>query len=253
MALSKKKTQGVIYLITNTITGKKYIGQTVDLKTRWREHRRSAGIENRALYRAMRKYGINVFSFEVIEECPVDLLNYREMDYILTLRSHVSQHGYNMTWGGTDCQGEKNPFFGKKHSDDTKAKWSEDRKGRTSWNKGISPSEETKAKISATLMGNTAWNKGVAATEEHKRKLSEAHIGIIQSVETVAKRAKSLTGQKRTPEQKERMSLAKVGKKNSESHKLAQSEVQKALWADPVYRENMLLSRRVKAALRKAA
>lgn len=149
--------------------------------------------------------------------------------------------------------GDKNPFFGKTHSEESLRKMSEANIGRESWNKGQSPSEETRAKISATLMGNVPWNLGVLATEEHKRKLSESHIGLVQSPETIAKRSAALTGQKRTDEQRKNISEACIGRKNSEGHKQNSSIAGKAKWADPVYRENMLKSRRDKAALRKTA
>jgi len=103
------------------------------------------------------------------------------------------------------------------------------------------------------LPGAIPWNKGVPASEEHKLKLSESHKGIIPSAESNAKRAASLRGQKRTEAQRKTMSESAIGRKNSDEHKQSCRDAIKALWADPVYRENMLQSRRDKAALRKAA
>ena len=61
-----------IYKITNTVNNKIYIGKTErDIKTRWEEHLRHISIyPNIPLYRAMKKYGIEVFNVEQIEECP---------------------------------------------------------------------------------------------------------------------------------------------------------------------------------------
>lgn len=58
-----------IYKITNLINGKSYIGQTNDYKRRFREHREKnyCNTEN-LLYKAFDKYGIDNFSFEVIED-----------------------------------------------------------------------------------------------------------------------------------------------------------------------------------------
>lgn len=82
-------------------------------------------------------------------------------------------------------------------------------KGKTAWNKGITPSSETKKKISNSLKGNTPWNKGLTKedervkvytqkaystkvkkygsafhnnnmSEEHKKKLSESHKGLLK-------------------------------------------------------------------------
>ena len=61
-----------IYKITNTINNKVYIGQSIDIAKRWREHKRRAFVQNKEynkyLYNAFRKYGLENFSFEVIEE-----------------------------------------------------------------------------------------------------------------------------------------------------------------------------------------
>ena len=58
-----------IYKITNLINGKSYIGQTNDYKRRFREHREKnyCNAED-LLYKAFDKYGIDNFSFEVIED-----------------------------------------------------------------------------------------------------------------------------------------------------------------------------------------
>ena len=60
-----------IYKITNLINNKIYIGQSVDIKKRWATHKRQAFIKGKEydkyLYRAIRKYGIDNFSFEIIE------------------------------------------------------------------------------------------------------------------------------------------------------------------------------------------
>jgi hypothetical protein len=90
-----------IYKIENLINHKIYIGKTelINPEERWREHVREAGREgrkHRAIYAAMRKYGIENFSFEVLEEtqCP----NEREQDYIQEYNSY--HNGYNETLGG---------------------------------------------------------------------------------------------------------------------------------------------------------
>lgn len=94
-----------IYKITNKINGKCYIGQSTDIDDRWAKHRSRPFQENdksydTCLYRAIRKYGLDNFIFEVIEECAYDKLNEREIFYIDFYNSHCTKHGYNMTFGG---------------------------------------------------------------------------------------------------------------------------------------------------------
>lgn len=78
------KTYTGIYKITNLINGMCYVGQAVNLSERWRQHiKRGLGAEtptNNKLYPAMQKFGVENFSFEMIEECERSKLNERE-DY----------------------------------------------------------------------------------------------------------------------------------------------------------------------------
>jgi group I intron endonuclease len=61
-------------------TGKVYVGQSKDIKTRWKSYRgQRAGIKKQIkLYNSLQKYGHEAHIFEIIEECPAENLNYRE-------------------------------------------------------------------------------------------------------------------------------------------------------------------------------
>ena len=140
---------GYIYLRTNKINGKQYVGQTTDLKVRenvWNNF--SHHYAGKAIDAARAKYGIDAFDFEILKECKDEELNQWEMYYIKELNTKVP-NGYNMTDGG---------------------------EGRN----GSSVSEETKKKISETLKGNIPWNKGKTNiySEETKKKISESKKGI---------------------------------------------------------------------------
>ena len=89
-----------IYQITNDINGKIYIGQTeFSIEKRFKEHCQDAfrdRNEKRPLYAAMRKYGIEHFHIELIEE--TDNPEEREVFWIENKRSF--KNGYNATVGG---------------------------------------------------------------------------------------------------------------------------------------------------------
>ena len=89
-----------IYQITNDINGKIYIGKTErTIQERWREHCRDylkRNYEKRPLYSAMKKYGIEHFHIELIEE--TDKPEEREKFWIEQKRSFKT--GYNATLGG---------------------------------------------------------------------------------------------------------------------------------------------------------
>ena len=90
-----------IYQITNDVNGKIYIGKTeFPIERRFREHckdRNRRNMENRPLYRAMNKYGIEHFHIELLEE--TDNPEEREMYWIKEKNSY-GKNGYNATMGG---------------------------------------------------------------------------------------------------------------------------------------------------------
>lgn len=92
---------GFIYKITNLKTNEIYIGQTsYSIKRRWEEHISKARHSNKKykLYKSMRRYGLNNFIIETIEEVSNDLLNSREQYWIKFYNS--CNNGLNMTIGG---------------------------------------------------------------------------------------------------------------------------------------------------------
>jgi len=85
-----------IYLITNTLTNMKYVGQSVDIIERWKSHSSS---KKSLLGAAIQSDGISNFKFEVIEECSKELLNEREKFWIAHYDC-IHPKGYNKTKGG---------------------------------------------------------------------------------------------------------------------------------------------------------
>ena len=90
-----------IYRITNLLDGKCYIGQSVDIAERFRQHIKCGlGIDtpNNILYKAMLQDGVENFAFEVLEECERSALNTQEVYWIDYYKSQT--FGYNMNKGG---------------------------------------------------------------------------------------------------------------------------------------------------------
>jgi group I intron endonuclease len=110
---------GYIYKITNTVSGKVYIGETkvADPNDRWKGHinslnRKKGGCP--ALKDAMKSYGVENFRFDVIIICFDDARLQLEREYIKRYNSMVP-NGYNILEGGQMGGG----FKGKKHSPET--------------------------------------------------------------------------------------------------------------------------------------
>lgn len=176
-----------IYAIVNKDNGKMYIGRAVNIAKRWAYHQWSLGVDrhfNQHLQRAWNKG--DHFDFEVIEECPKEMLNDREIYWIAHYKTTDDKYGYNLCDGGGTTTGRK-------FSEETKKKMSEQRKGRkvpqsvidkrrqslfehferdpefkrqhslkcserarkrgSPWNAGRSPSAETRRKLSESLRG----------------------------------------------------------------------------------------------------
>jgi group I intron endonuclease len=158
--------KGIIYKITNSINGKIYIGQTTrELESRWYNHTYSALVGKCAtkLGRAIRKYGKDSFSIEIIEE--TDDLDNREIHFIAYYKSNSK--GYNIKPGGN----------GGPHAKTTKRKISKANAKRI-W------TEEMRNNMSAAIL---AWHdkRGfVAKSQDFKNKISEANRGRKMSKKT---------------------------------------------------------------------
>ena len=97
----------IIYKITNLKNNKVYIGETIQtLQSRWNQHK-SVSLNpnghghNYHLHNAIRKYGIENFIIEEIEECDDDIRFERETYYILVYESYNREKGYNYIIEGT--------------------------------------------------------------------------------------------------------------------------------------------------------
>lgn len=95
-----------IYKITNLINGHYYIGQSRDIKGRFRCHRFSGRQlndkdHNTPIHLAIHKYGEENFSYEILEECSIDELNEKEVYWIEKLQA-TKNGNYNILVGGQD-------------------------------------------------------------------------------------------------------------------------------------------------------
>lgn len=168
---------GYIYVIENKINNKKYVGQTTNPTKRWKKHKiDDVKNPNLIIGKAFIKYGIENFTFSIIEECPDDMISEKEQYWINKLNTYCKNKnslGYNMTKGGEAMFGDSNPFYGKTHSDETKktlSKLAKERVGERNPFYGHSHSEETKQRISKA-------NKGRKQTAQEKKQRSEKQLG----------------------------------------------------------------------------
>ena len=126
---------GVIYRITNP-NGQFYIGQTINYNNRLKRYKWLACKKQIKIYNSLLKYGFDAHVFDILEDnVAVENLNEREVFWINKLEScyKANKEGMNLNFGGNTpiwdkkrvdyfadkFKGNKNPFYGKKHSKET--------------------------------------------------------------------------------------------------------------------------------------
>lgn len=168
------KVYGIIYLLTNTVSGKQYIGKTTNITKRMSIHKNNK--EHTILSRAIKGYGWNVFQIECLdiikEQFDRDndnylnfhnlLLNQLERYYIQKYNT-LSPNGYNLTSGGEG-------MYNYHHTSETKRKLS-------ILHLGKKKSEIAKQRMSISKKGQPGPNKGKKFTNEHIQNLINSHPG----------------------------------------------------------------------------
>lgn len=104
-----------IYCFTNLINGKQYVGQSINIENRkkqhiWRYNNSKDTNYNMPIHSAFRKYGIENFSFEILEECTYEELDDKEKYWIIKKNS-LSPKGYNILEGGQTNKGNPEKYI----------------------------------------------------------------------------------------------------------------------------------------------
>lgn len=209
-----------VYMHKNKTNDKVYIGITSrDVKDRWGFNGSGYGEQQMAFKRAIDKYGWDGFEHIIIAtNLTLQEASDMEISLITIYKSNCRRYynpsyGYNMTDGGEGTSGrmcteetkkkirdkakerlsnpENHPWFGKCHTEESKAKMSSVRKGKPAHNKGVKASEETRKKISESHKGinvgenNPNYGRGKAIVQLDK----DGHI--IAEHETVAEASRT--------------------------------------------------------------
>lgn len=157
---------GYIYKIINIANNKIYVGKTTNaIEYRLKEHIRTSRKKRTYtsyLYNAMNSYGEENFIIELIEECPLDIIDDRERFWIKELNSQNPEVGYNIQEGGEG---------------------------------GAVRSKEFKINDNQLRGLSTAWH--LPASDKLKKRLSEIRTGCVVSAETRQKLREGSLGRKR--------------------------------------------------------
>lgn len=204
-----------------------YVGQAVNIQKRWIRHKRlltKGKHHNQHLQNSWKKYGPELFEFEIIEICDKDMLLNHENYWITVLNS--IQEGFNLKIASAT-------WLGKQHTDEVKEKIS-----RSNIGKIVSP--ETGAKISAA-------KKGKKLSDAHRLQISERLKGNTYtkghnlSQEVRDKISASNRGKKRLPESIENYKKAHADRSEEEKQRISEMNAERIRqrWQNPEQREKL--------------
>lgn len=209
-----------IYKIENLINSKVYVGQSININNRWKEHKanlRNNNHQNKHLQNAWNKYGEENFNFEIIEECEENKLNEREQYWLDYYGGMDCKNNYNKKEAGSKGRPSEETLLkqskshlGNKPSEETRKKMGDAHKGkvfteqeRLNISNGLKAFYKDNPEAKEHIYELIEANKGKKHTEEHKQKISNA----LKGRENTWNKGKQLS-----EETKQKMSNSKKGK-----------------------------------------
>ena len=262
---------GFIYVVTNTVNGKVYVGKTVKpFDARWKNHKEQARCKSSFYFHnAIRKHGADAFTFEIVDMAfSEDALNEKECERIRRESSAEKAFGYNLTLGGEG--GVPNEATLNK----IRQKWTDQKYRAAVIGATRTRCADPEYRRRQSRSGTVAFSG-----EEVRKRKSEDAKNLWSDATFRARRAEAFarpeTKQRMSeaasirlasnPEQKARMLEAakrpevvrRRGAAIRESHarpevKQRLSQATRTLWANPVWRQKVLEARRVARAAKAA-
>lgn len=185
------KLKGCIYLISNLVNGKRYVGYDSTgepEKNRWNGHIKAAFDKNSKypLHRAIRKYGVESFSAEVIWRGPISLLNAKEIYFIKKYRSYMNDllgdKSYNLTKGGEGFRGVQSKRSRKKMKQSQLRRFENpaERKKLSLAHLGVKLKPQSTAHKAAISEAAVIWQANLSISRRKKLNaiLSASHVGL---------------------------------------------------------------------------
>ncbi len=201
-----------IYCITHRVSGRCYVGSSLNIRKRIRRHVAEAMSGSmRYFHRALREFGAEEFTAEILEACGREVLLEHEKFHIEQKQSVVNGFNtrenpcatFDFRPSAATRKRMSDAAKGKKRSEETKRRMADGQRGNKYW-LGKKHTDETKAKTSRALKGRTyspetiarmcAAQRGHPVSDEHRAKVRIAMTGRIVSDETRAKLSAALKG-----------------------------------------------------------
>jgi group I intron endonuclease len=218
-----------IYQILNTVTDKCYVGSSIDIRNRWKQHNKNLRHLNHhsiKLQRAWNKYGPDVWEWNILQECEESRLVELESFWQAKLNSYHS--GYDSTLITFE-----NGKAIRRHSEETKARL---RKPK---------SEETKLKMSLAAKNRVVSEE---TREKHRNKVVSEETREKCRKKTISEETRkkiSIASKNQSRESREKQANALKGRKYSEEHKRKIGDSQRGKIVSQETREKLSLAKRL--------
>lgn len=210
-----KKIIGV-YQITCTVNGKKYIGQSTDVRRRFTQHKRKPPT---GMVDDFNQYGVDAFKFEVLEECAENLLDKRETFYMNELHPeyNIRTEGHGISDKARESlrqqrTGKKRPDLSRKVKFVETGEVFESIRAAAKWCNVPSTNIVMLLKGKGRTAGGYHWiyadDGNEEAALERIRQMPEGHK---PTEATRARQRQSKLGKKHTPEHNEKISKSHLG------------------------------------------
>lgn len=240
-----------IYKIMCLPTGKVYIGQSKDVKNRFKYHlydlkRKRHG--NPYFMKAFEKWGKDAFNFDVLEYCDEKDLNERELHYINLYKSCDERFGYNIltTPVFRDAIKERwsKPDYKKKITDKAKSRWENDKEFRDRNLLAIKKAHEERRERGEILgclsEEGKKKSKEASNTLEHRKIRSELAYKQLENPQYVKNNLEILKRARLLPSRMENLKKHNEWQANDEEHKKRMSELRKAEWANEEHKKKRI-------------
>ena len=215
-----------IYGFRNKLNNKWYIGQSINIERRYKQHLKIIdNIPTHLFDYQLKEIGIENFEFVILKECSKEDLNEYEKYYIKLYKSNIN--GYNKTKGGK-CYPDNYKYY-EHHLEAVKNSWTDERRKKHSEQQKIVQKrfyESERGKECAKH--HSLVLTGRKLSEETKKKMSETRKGHLVSDETRLKISQKLTGREISKETKKRLSESHKGRSPGNKG-IPMSEAQKQL------------------------
>jgi group I intron endonuclease len=241
-----------IYLVTNKVNGKQYVGKTKGgLSTRRKEHERmatSGKLSTMLIVRAIRKYGSEEFEWiEAYSNVPCECLEDLEKECIWWYGTKFPE-GYNLTDGGEGINNPSNCVRNKISKATSKRMQDPAERKRISLRmignkhfQGKTHSKETRRLLSTINKGNKHF-LGKTHTESTRERLRIGRLGKKHTEEAKEKNRKAHIGKKHSFESRLKISLGGKGKKRSVQTRLRISKARKGMAFSEEHYKNLSLA-----------